>query len=50
LAPSGELWQRTENEFKKLPAASVNEVSHQIKITVSITFLDIQSIKGEPAA
>lgn len=50
LMPGGTLWQRTENEFKRLAPGSVSEADYQVKVTVSVTFLDVETIKGEPAA
>jgi hypothetical protein len=46
--PTSEVWRRTENSFEIDPTAT--EVDQHVKITVAISFADIQAIQGEPVA
>lgn len=52
--PEGELWQRRKDQFERLgevPAVvAMNQVHHQFKVSLTVTFRDVEIMKNEPAA
>jgi len=50
LIPSGEIWRRTEDSFEPLPAGTINEVDHQFKVTIAVTFLGVEAVEGQSAS
>jgi hypothetical protein len=43
--PPREAWRRTENGFELIPSAT--EVDKHVKVTMAVTFADIEAIQGE---
>jgi hypothetical protein len=52
--PEGEIWRRREDQFERLaappPVVMVNQLHHQFKVTLEVTFRDVQAIENQPAA